>query len=135
MLHQTHCNNFRVTEILVVLSGDFHRYFRFSLFMRNTNKLLIVIKLMRGNNSVNNSNVLHMQFVTLKLMTEGINPSAQTEHRRLIHTMGYKYKDSGIARCRVSHDWCTLGSPALYIGTKKRRLFSARNVVHHQNGP
>ena len=31
VLHQTHCNNLRVTEILVVLSGDFCRYLTFSL--------------------------------------------------------------------------------------------------------
>ena len=31
VLHQTQCSNFRVTEILVVLSGDFCRYLSFSV--------------------------------------------------------------------------------------------------------
>ena len=42
VLHQTHCKNFRVTEILVVLSGDFFRYLTFSFMSRH--KLLNFIK-------------------------------------------------------------------------------------------
>ena len=35
VLHQTHYNEFRVTEILVVISGDFYRYLTFSFMSRH----------------------------------------------------------------------------------------------------